>query len=77
MLFLLSPPRFGSQVAPDASSIHARGKVEEVVQSWLLGAERLEMNGRRRPFSVLGYASMRITCENVFSGRKYLLYSHR
>lgn len=46
MLFLLSPPRFGSRVAPDASSIHARGKVEEVEQSWLLGDGR-GLNGSR------------------------------
>lgn len=46
MLFLLSPPRFGSRDAPDASSIHARGKVEGVAQSWVIG--RREVDERQK-----------------------------
>lgn len=80
MLFLLSPPRFGSRDAPDASSIHARGKVEGVAQSWVIGRREVDERQKATFFPIparLGYASMTFTCENVFSGRKYLLYSHR
>lgn len=68
MLFLLSPPRFGSRDAPDASSIHAsrqsRGSRAKLGY-WGWKDERLlEVNGRRRPFSVSGAIGIRVD-ENV------------